>query len=270
MNKIVPLHKYLFYANVCWQLLRTDFVELKKTFFDQMINLSIWVLCTLVVMGYLTKAQFNIADPNFGVFNLAACVASAGLFEVYPRSFAFIADQEGPQVMSFYTTLPIPTPLVFITKIAYWLINTLLRGVILLPLGKLVLWNSFSLSQVHWFQLILIFVLGNLFYSAFTLFVASIVPSMALMENVWIRWIFPLWFLGGFQFSWYSLYDLAPTLAYINLLNPVVYVMEGTRVALMGQEGSLPFWLCVLMLVLASVIAAYIGIKRLMKRLDCV
>lgn len=270
MEKALPMSNYALYLKVCSQLLRTDLVELKKTFFDQMINLSIWVFCSLVVMGYLIKTQFNIVDPDFGVFNLAGCIASAGLFEVYPRSFAFIADQEGPQVMSYYTTLPIPTPLVFVTKMAYWLINALLRGLILIPLGKLILWNSFPLSHVNWLYFVIIFVIGNVFYSALTLCVASIVPSMALMENVWMRWIFPLWFLGGFQFSWFNLHALAPTFAYLSLLNPVVYVMEGTRAALIGQVGNLPFWFCIVMLAIGSFLCAYIGIKRLMKRLDCV
>lgn len=258
------------YAYTCYQLLRTDLIELRKTFFDQALNLGIWVFCTLVVMGYLTKTQFHITASDFGVFNLAGCIASAGLFEVYPRSFSFIADLEGPQIISYYTTLPVPPVYVFLTKMLYWLINTLLRGLILLPLGKLVLWNSFPLADVHWLKFLIIFLIGNLFYSALTLFVASIIPSMAQMENVWMRYIFPLWFLGGFQFSWYNLHKLSPMLAYVNLLNPVVYVMEGTRSALLGQGNNLPFWFCVIMLIIFSLLCVYIGIKRTKKRLDCV
>ena len=41
------------YANTCYQLLRTDLIELRKTFFDQAINLSIWVF----------------APCGYGVFN---------------------------------------------------------------------------------------------------------------------------------------------------------------------------------------------------------
>jgi len=254
----------------CYQLLKTDLIELKKTFIDQAINLSIWVFCTLIVLGYLTKAQFNITEDTFGVFNLAGCVASAGLFEVYPRSFSFIADLEGPQLIAYYSTLPIPSWALFITRMVYWFISAVLRGLILLPLGKLVLWNSFSLSEVYWSKFIIIFIVSNMFYSALTLFVSSLVPSMDKMENVWMRYIFPLWFLGGFQFSWYNLHKLVPSLAYANLLNPVVYVMEATRVALIGHGNYLPFWLCIGMLIFFSLLCTIVGIKRLCKRLDCV
>ena len=56
---------YALYKHVCWQLLRTELIELRKTFFDQAINLGIWVFCTIVVMGYITKSQFNISNPDF-------------------------------------------------------------------------------------------------------------------------------------------------------------------------------------------------------------
>ena len=158
------------YKHVCFELLRTELLELKKTFFDQAFNLGIWVFCTVFVMGYLTKVQFGIESPDFGLFNFAGCVASAGLFEVYPRSFGFIVDMEGPQIISYYTTLPIRSWLVFLTKMLYWFISSSVRGLILLPLGKLVLWNSFDLTQVHWLKFAVIFFLSNAFYSTLTLF----------------------------------------------------------------------------------------------------
>lgn len=258
------------YKHVSFELLRTELIELRKTFVDQAINLSIWVFCTVVVMGYLTKTQFGIVSPEFGVFNFAGCLASAGLFEVYPRAFSFIVDLEGPQILAYYTTLPLPSWLVFVTKMVYWLISSSLRALVVLPLGKLVLWNSFPLSQVHWFKFWLIFLVGNIFYSTITLFIASIVPSMNKMENVWMRIIFPLWFLGGFQFSWYNLFKLSPTLGILNLLNPVVYVMEGTRAALIGQEGNLNFWFCIAMLLVYTLLCGYFGIRLVTKRLDCI
>ncbi len=261
---------YALYKHVCWQLLRTELIELRKTFFDQAINLAIWVFCTIVVVGYITKSQFNIVNPDFGVFNLAGCVATAGFFEVYPRSFNFIADLEGPEIISYYTTLPLPAWLVFVTKMIYWFISSVLRGLIVLPLGKLILWDSFSLSAIHWPKFALIFILSNVFYSCLTLLVSSIIPKMSLMENVWMRVIFPLWFLGGFQFSWFMLFKLAPAVGYLDLLNPIIYVMEAMRVAMLGPQDNLPFWLCILMLTLFSIACALTGIKRLKKRLDCV
>lgn len=261
---------YALYKHVCWQLLRTELTELRKTFWDQAINLGIWVFCTIIVMGYITKAQFNITDTNFGVFNLAGCVATAGFFEVYPRAFSFVADLEGPEIISYYTTLPIPAWLVFATKMTYWFISSSLRGLIVLPLGKLILWDSFSLSAVHWPKFVLIFIVANIFFSTLSLVVAGIVPKMSLMENIWMRIIFPLWFLGGFQFSWFMLYELAPAVGILDLLNPIVYVMEGMRVAMLGSHNNLPFWFCIVMLILFSAVCAFVGIKRLRKRLDCV
>jgi ABC-type polysaccharide/polyol phosphate export permease len=79
-----------------------------------------------------------------------------------------------------------------------------------------------------------------------------------------------MWFMGGFQFSWMSLYSAIPVVAYIDLINPVIYVTEATRVALLGQEGYLSFWLCCGTLLLFSVGCAWYALKRMKKRLDFV
>ena len=91
---------------------------------------------------------------------------------------------------------------------------------------------------------------------------------MARLENAFMRIVYPLWFLGGFQFSWKVLHDCSPTLATLNLLNPYVYSMESMRAAALGQHDYLPFWYCIGALVLFTIMFASWGIIRLKKRLD--
>ena len=83
-----------------------------------------------------------------------------------------------------------------------------------------------------------------------------------------MRFVYPLWFLGGFQYSWQVLYDFSPLFAYVSLLNPVLYVMEGTRAAILGQEGSLNFWLCILMLIFFTLLCGWHALKQLKRQLD--
>jgi ABC-2 type transport system permease protein len=260
---------FSFYKNVFWQLFRTELIEFKKTFFNRTIDLCIMTFCILVVMGYLFSTQFNM-PVNFGVFTLAGTIGAMGLWESYPRAFGIIADLEGPNVISSYLTLPIPSWLVLITKMLYWAFCCTIKSLLVLPIGKLLLWDSLSLASINWFQFLTMLCVTNIFYGIYILFIAAVIPNIEAMESAWTRLNFPLWFLGCSQFSWFTFYTLSPKLAYLDLLNPITYIMEGSRAAMLGQEGSLPFGACVGMLCIFSILFGAIGMTRLKKRLDFV
>jgi ABC-type polysaccharide/polyol phosphate export permease len=85
-----------------------------------------------------------------------------------------------------------------------------------------------------------------------------------------MRFVFPLWYLGAFQFSWAILYRIFPLGGILNLINPMVYVQESMRSALLGAEGYLPFWVSAGMLFFFIILFLWWGIVRLKKRLDFV
>lgn len=255
-------------ARTFWNLLLADLLIFKQIFWDKLINLLIWVFCILVVMGYIMPS-FGLSS-NYGSFILAGMLASAGFFEVYPSVVGLISDFEGDQVISYYLTLPIKPSLILVKSMSYFAISAATMSLFILPFGKIILWNNFSLSQISIPRLILIFVLFNVFYGTLTLWVACKIENMTKLGNVWMRFIFPMWFFGGFQFSWQVLYKISPTLAYVNLINPMTYIMEGTRAAVLGQEGNLPFWFCATMIAIISILCGLHAIVRLKKRLDFV
>jgi len=137
-------------------------------------------------------------------------------------------------------------------------------------MGKLRLWNSFSLAGVHYGKFALIFLLTNIFYAILGLWVTSFIYSLMNFDSVWMRIIFPMWFLGCFQFSWAALYQASPVIAYIDLINPITYISEGTRAAILGQQGSLNFWVCVGAIIVFIVIGWTHALLRLKRRLDFV
>ena len=93
---------------------------------------------------------------------------------------------------------------------------------------------------------------------------------MTKIRGMWMRVMFPMWMLGCFQFTWQLLYSKSPVLAYILLLNPFVYTMEGMRASVMGQAGSLPLPVCFTATLGFTLLLGYIAVRRIMKRLDCV
>lgn len=249
-----------------WYLLKTDLMLFKQTIWDKLIDLFIWVVSMVLVTTYLMPA-FGL-EQSYGAFIIASLVGSAGLFELFASATNLISDFEGNNITSFYLTLPLPSWLVWVEKMIYFTINTTAISILILPTSKLLVWNQFDLSYFNLFQFICIFMLTNIFYSTLTLWMTSRIQNIEKINSIWMRFVYPLWFLGGFQFSYNVLHNFNSTLAWASLLNPIMYVMEGTRAAVLGQEGSLNIWLCVGMLAIFTVLCAWHGLRRLKKRLD--
>ncbi|MCL5874962.1 MAG: ABC transporter permease [Candidatus Dependentiae bacterium] len=256
------------YLQIYKELIYTDLLTFRKNFFGKYIDLTIWVVLTIVVMGYIMP-YFGLSY-DFGVFQLGGVIAATGLFEVYSSVIDLVSDFEGDRIINYNFTLPIPSLFALLSKVGYYFIIYLILSLCMLPIGKLCLWNQWDLSQVHYLKLLLILIFQSIFFACFGLWAASIVKDMTQMGNVWSRFIFPMWFMGGFQFSWKAFYHAFPFFAYINLLNPMMYITEAVRTAILGQVDYLNFWLCLVAITLFSAIALVKGLCNLKKRLDFV
>lgn len=256
------------YINISKNLIETDLIIFRQMFVDKFIDLSIWIVLTTIVTSYIMP-YFGLTT-DFGVFQLGGLIAAAGLFELYASTIDLVSDFEGDRVISFNLALPFPSWMAIVSKAAYFFIIYTTLALLMIPIGKVCLWNQFDLALVNWPKLMLIILMLSMFYACFVLWVSSIINNMTKMGQVWSRFVFPMWFLGGFQFSWMASYKTLPWLAYINLINPMVYITEAVRVALLGQEGYINFWLCLFAILIFSLVCLYLGITGLKKRLDFV
>jgi len=114
------------------------------------------------------------------------------------------------------------------------------------------------------------YISGNLFYGFFSLWLTSMLKNMGGLGYLWVRIINPILMFGAFFYSWKAVYDVAPAFAYVDLINPMVYIMEGMRSAALGAEGYLPVWLCVPVVWVFTFLFGWHATHRLQQRLDCV
>lgn len=255
------------YMNTCKNLVWSDLLVFKQNVLDKVIDVGIWVALTVVVTGYVMP-YFGLT--NFGPFQLCGVVAAVGLFELYSTVVDLVADLEGDRVINYNLTLPIPSVLALMSKSAcYFIIYTTLT-VCMLPIGWVCLWGQWHLMDISYFKLALAILFQSMFYACFALWAASMIANMGKLSTVWARFIFPMWFMGGFQFSWIALHSAMPILAYINALNPMIYITESTRAAMLGQDGYVNFWICLIAIMVFSILSLALGIRNLKKRLDFV
>lgn len=249
------------------QLIRKEMFLFFKEFFSRIIDISIVLSTWVIVFGYL---MVNSGLQNsYGAFILVGAIASFGLFETIWRATCLAQDITDMKITN-YLILPIKSYFVFIAIAISWAISTGILAICLFPLGKLLLWNKFDLSNLSIFKFILIFVIGNLFYGFFALWVSSLVTHLRNTTWLWARIINPLYMFCGFFYTWKSAYDLANWIGAIHLLNPLLYVLEGTKAAVLGQAGYLPYYFCVTVLCLFITIFGFDAIRRFKKRIDFV
>ena len=240
-----------------------------RELYNKIINGIIWSTLNIVIFAFIMP-KIGISQ-TFGIFIVATMPPSNSYLTAMNSVYAILTDIANEESsLTYELILPIPQWIIFATyaiEIAY---QALATSILVLPLGKLILGSNLKLEFISCIKFYFILTISSLFFGFFAIFIASLGKNLhSELDNIWMRFIFPMWFLGGAQFSWQNLYCASPTFAYINLLNPVVYALEGARSVILNPQLSLPYWKCVLALLFFTIIFGYRGIHNLKKRMDC-
>lgn len=252
-----------------WALLSTDLKLFIPQIRGKAIDAIIWGTLTLSVMQFIFPA---LGLKNFGLFQAASVYVGVIMFETYGQMFLLAIDVENRRYLFFLFTLPINIRTIILQKVFFYTINGLILSLLMIPLSKLILQNSMDLTTICWSKLILSLVCTCLFFANFLIFLLSFVTKTRNItehiEHMFMRIQFPMWFIGGFQFNWKTLFGINEYIGYIALLSPYTYAHEAARSAILGSEGFLPYWLCIAILLSASAACFFIGAAKLKKDLD--
>ncbi|MFI5344022.1 MAG: ABC transporter permease [Chlamydiales bacterium] len=260
--------KYASYLVTVYYLILRDLRVFREEFWGKFIDTALLLFTTVIIFGYFLPAYGLKAD--YGPFLLVGVIAGFGFFEVMGRVSLMIADMEGDRTILYTLSLPIPARLVFVYLAVSWGVISSIMSILMFPLGKLLLYNKFHLSHISPLKLLLIFIMSNLFFGFFALWLSAVLKKMSNLSHLFVRVINPMYSFGGWWYSWYTISNLSPLLGYAHFINPLLYVMEGMRAAILGQEGYLPFWFSFLALTAFTWLVGWDAIRRLQKRLDCV
>jgi ABC-2 type transport system permease protein len=249
-------------------LLIRDARTLKEHVLTRMIDACVWSGVSLYVSQYLLPI-FGI-DLKFASFLVLGNLVVWAIFEVGTNMSILLGDLQGNNALSYYLSLPIPSSLIFVRLALTDAYKSFMATSPLLLLSKLILQDHFSLSSIHYPKMFTCWILSHILFGFFGIFVTSITKSFEYVTTIRQRILFPIWFLGCYQFTWNMLYQANPTIAYLNLLNPVVYVLEGMRGATNTNLEIIPFYICIMVIIFFTILFGYLGIRIFKQRLDCV
>lgn len=257
------------YLKLFLKLIKTDLIiHFKKVYLGEVIDCIFWIVCLLTVSTYVLP-QMGMSQ-DYGALIATGAVVSVAFWDVWSITTKFISDLDGNMVFQYYLTLPLPSWAYFLKQIVFYSIRGGLNAILILPMSKLILMDKINFSNFSIIKFVIIFISANFFCATLSLIMGWLVDDINNIGHVGIRFLFPMWFLGGSQFPWHTLNQLSPKFAYFCLLNPLIYAMEGMRSAVLGADDFLPFWYCIAALWVFTIIFGVVGIVKLRKKLDCV
>lgn len=252
---------------IFWQLLRRDLLVFRSEYGVKLFDTCILFATNVIVFSYFMGGEG--LGPDYGSFFVIGAIASFGLIEIVGKVSVLIADIDGPRTIAHTLIMPIRSFWVFAYIGLFWALTSILLSAPLFLLGKLLLFDRFDLSQMNYLKLIPMYITVSLFFGFFALWLTSLIRGMEAINALWLRIIAPIWMFGAYFYSWHSVFETSALIGYLSLLNPMVYVMEGTRAAALGQEGYLPYWASFGALWVFILACWGHAVVRLRRRLDC-
>jgi len=238
---------------------------------------------------YVTWREFPvflaqvILQPLFLLFVFGKVLGSLGYTQngysdlLFPGLLALTAVITGMQSLAFPLVLefgwtkeiedrllaPMATGLVAAEKVLFATLRALTAAIIMIPVGIVVLgsipwrWSGFPL-------LVAMLILGSLLGACLGLVLGTLVVPQRI--NIVFSLVFtPLLFTGCSQYPWPSL-DSLRWFQVITACNPMTYVSEGMRAALVPEVPHIAPWVCVLVLLGSVTALLYVGVRGFYRR----
>ena len=243
-------------------LVRDLYVTVRElpTFLAQVILQPLFLLFVfgriLTDLGYAQEGYADLLFP--GIVALTAVVTG-----LQSTSFPLVIDFSYTKEIEDRLLAPLPIAFVAVEKIVYAALRAIVAAIVMLPIGQLVLgsipwrWSALPL-------LVTIVVLGALVGSAMGLVLGTLVPPNRI--NITFALVLtPLLFTGASQYPWRSL-DQLRWFQIVTAANPLTYVSEGLRAAIVPDVPHIPPWVCVTVLLVAIGVFGWIGILGFRRR----
>jgi ABC-2 type transport system permease protein len=159
---------------------------------------------------------------------------------------------------------PVRVEVVAIEKILFGAVQSVLAGLVVLPMVTLIPAAPVALEVTSWPLLVVVGLLSALLSGALGLALGTFVGprQIGLMFSVVVL---PLTFLGAVYYPWAALSSI-PWLQALVLLNPLVYVSEGLRAALTPSIDTMPIAVVLAALVVSVTALTAVGLRGFVRR----
>ena len=220
-------------------------------------------LFLLFVFGKVL-GSLNLTRPGYANLLFPGLLAlTSVLTAMQTLAFPLVAEFGWTKEIEDRLMAPMPTSFVAAEKVLFALLRSFAATLIMLPIGVVILgsipwrWSGFPLFAAG-------LVLGALVGAGFGLLMGTLVQPQRI--NLLFSLVFtPLLFTGSSQYPWPSL-DRIRWFQVVTAANPMTYVSEALRGALVPSVPHIQPWICLLVLVFAICVLITVGVKGFYRR----
>jgi ABC-type multidrug transport system permease subunit len=253
-------------ARIVWALVQRDLFLLRQSLYDDLLNSFVKVTALYFVLGvlspYLGFRDAMSRDVMIGA--IVSVLLSRGFVSAVSDSF----DMTDNRFIDYKRTLPLSTAGMLCASLLGYVVVLAVSTLPLFFLAKFYLGAAMPLGSIQWIPLIIIYLLGMVFVSAFFLSVIFCASFEWFQFNIWQRVLTPMNTFGCLFFSWYHLYAFSPLLARALLINPFTYISEGLRASIFGNADYIPVYYCMPVLAAWTAVALCVLLVYVRKKVD--
>jgi ABC-2 type transport system permease protein len=193
----------------------------------------------LTSLGYTSSNYSSLLFP--GLVALTATVTA-----IQAMAFPLVAEFSWTKEIEDRLLAPLPLWAVAAEKVVFATLRALVASAVMFPIGIGVL-GSVPYRADGLGLLIGVVLLGSLVGACIGMTIGTFVPPTKI--NIAFALIFtPLLFTGATQYPWPSLAQHLRWFQVLSAANPITYVSEGMRAALVPTIPHIPGWVCLLAL----------------------
>ena len=207
-------------------------------------------------LGYTQHGYANLLFP--GLLALTAVITA-----MQTLAFPLVAEFGWTKEIEDRLLAPMPTSYVAAEKVLFAILRSLVATLVMIPVGILILgsipwrWAGFPLFLAG-------LLLGALVGAGFGLLMGTLVrpERITLLFSLVFT---PLLFTGCSQYPWPSLARLR-WFQVLTAANPITYVSESLRGALVPAVPHIQPWICLVVLVFAVSVLLVVGVRGFYRR----
>jgi ABC-2 type transport system permease protein len=255
-----------------WALLLRDLRVLRKTIVVFAVRTVMQPLLLVFVFTYVFPkigqgvGGSSTSESAFSTLLMAGVVGTSMIFQgVQAVALPLVQEFGYTREIEDRVMAPLPVWGVALEKIAAGAVQALIAGLVVFPLAAVIPAAPVHL-QIHWLYLLTIAPIAAILSASLGLTMGTRVKPQQV-PLLFAIVVLPITFLGAVYYPWAS---LAPIrwLQIVVLVNPLVYMCEGFRLALTSGVDHMPVWAIYGGMIAFTVVLAWVGIDGFRRRVQ--
>jgi len=251
-------------GRVFWALLARDVVVVRRELVYFLLRTALQPILFTIVFGYLLPKMGFVRAGYTSALLPGVLAVSLALAAVQSVALPMVTDFGFSREIEDRLLAPIPSWLVALEKVVAGVLQALIAAAFVLPIARLIMGPIAGLSAGHLASIALVTVFGALAFSVMGLFLGCVVAAqqIGLLFGIVVA---PMIMFGCAYYPWRGL-DAVPVIKYLVLVNPLTYIAEGLRGALIPGMPHMPLPAVLAALTVITAVFWRLGLRAFMKR----